>query len=86
MLLTSFRTMLVNLRTSNRKVQEGIAILSSTATELMATSAESASTMQETATAIGTGTIPVFIVEAGDTPVVYDREPCRVVILFSRFQ
>jgi methyl-accepting chemotaxis protein len=59
MLLASFRTMLVNLRTSNRKVQEGIATLSSTATELMATSAESASTMQETATAIAETTVTV---------------------------
>jgi methyl-accepting chemotaxis protein len=59
MLLSSFRTMLVNLRRSNREVQEGVATLSSTATELMATSAESASTMQETATAIAETTATV---------------------------
>jgi len=59
MLLSSFRTMLANLRRSNREVQEGVATLSSTATELMATSAESASTMQETATAIAETTATV---------------------------
>jgi methyl-accepting chemotaxis protein len=52
MLLTSFRTMLANLRISNREVQEGVATLSSTATQLMATSAATAVTMQEIATAI----------------------------------
>lgn len=58
-LLASFRSMTENFRTSNRKVQEGVAELSSTATELMATSAETASTIQETATAIAETTATV---------------------------
>jgi methyl-accepting chemotaxis protein len=52
MLLSSFRTMLVNLRRSNQEVKEGVTSLASTATGLMATSAEAASTMQQTTTAI----------------------------------
>ena len=58
-LLASFREMMENFRTSNRKMQEGVAILSSTATELMATSAETANTIQETATAIAETTATV---------------------------
>lgn len=71
-LMTSFRAMLMNFHTSNREVQEGVTTLSSTASELMAASSQSAGTMQETATAIAQTTATVEEVQQ-TTQVSNDR-------------
>ena len=59
MLMNSFRTLLANLRRSNQEVKEGVTTLASTATGLMATSAEAASTMQQTTSAIAETTATI---------------------------
>lgn len=58
-LVDSTRVMLENLRTLNREILEGVNILASSVSELMATMAQTASGAQETATSISETTAAV---------------------------
>lgn len=58
-LISSTRGMLENMRVLNKEIQEGIAVLASSVSELMTTMAQTASGAQETATSIAETTTTV---------------------------